>query len=947
MKNKIAIYGAREHNLKNINLEIPRNKLVVITGISGSGKSSLALDTIYAEGQRKYVESLSTYARQFLEQLGKPDVEHIEGLSPAIAIEQRSSGSNPRSTVATTTEIYDYLRLLYANVGLAHCHKCGRKISYQTIQGIIDQIMRFPEGSRAQILAPIVRGKKGEHSHLLEQLRKEGYVRVRIDGEVKDLSDEITIDKKTKHEIEAVVDRLVIKPDTKSRLADSVETALRLGQGIIYALTDTERHLFSVLNACVDCGISFEKLTPRMFSFNSPYGACPKCHGLGMIESIDPDLVIPNESLSLKDNAISPWQRRGKALAYHFNAMLEGLAEKFGFSMHTSIKKMPKAVRKAILYGTGNEKIKVRYFHGSREQVHEQSFEGVIPNLERRYRETDSMYVRKWLREFMNVVVCPKCNGSRLRPESAAVTVGEKTIVEVVALTVKEAIDFFENLRLSKKDSAIAGEIVKEILSRLRFMNNVGVEYITLDRRSGSLSSGEAQRIRLATQIGAGLVGVLYILDEPSVGLHQRDNRRLLDTLCQLRDLGNTVIIIEHDEETIRSADYIVDLGPGAGVHGGEVVAAGGLEDILKAKRSFTGKYLSGKCRIEIPKKRKKPRDEQWLRISGAREYNLKNIDVKIPLGLLCCITGVSGSGKSTLIFEILNKGLRKRLFRSRIRPGDHDTILGVEMIDKVIVINQAPIGRTPRSNPATYTGVFTPVRDLYARLPAARMRGYAPGRFSFNVRGGRCDACDGVGIKKIEMHFLPDVFVECEICDSKRYKNETLEIKYKGKNIYEVLKMTVEEALEFFRKIPRIREKLETLMSVGMGYIELGQSATTLSGGEAQRIKLATELSKSQTGRTLYLLDEPTTGLHFADIEKLLGVLKRLTNQGNSVVVIEHNMDVIKTADYVIDLGPEGGDEGGKIIAEGTPEEVARTPGSYTGWFLKKILNAKKGKKR
>ncbi len=838
-------------------------------------------------------------------------------------------------------------RLLYANVGLAHCHKCGRKISYQTIQGIIDQIMRFPEGSRAQILAPIVRGKKGEHSHLLEQLRKEGYVRVRIDGEVKDLSDEITIDKKTKHEIEAVVDRLVIKPDTKSRLADSVETALRLGQGIIYALTDTERHLFSVLNACVDCGISFEKLTPRMFSFNSPYGACPKCHGLGMIESIDPDLVIPNESLSLKDNAISPWQRRGKALAYHFNAMLEGLAEKFGFSMHTSIKKMPKAVRKAILYGTGNEKIKVRYFHGSREQVHEQSFEGVIPNLERRYRETDSMYVRKWLREFMNVVVCPKCNGSRLRPESAAVTVGEKTIVEVVALTVKEAIDFFENLRLSKKDSAIAGEIVKEILSRLRFMNNVGVEYITLDRRSGSLSSGEAQRIRLATQIGAGLVGVLYILDEPSVGLHQRDNRRLLDTLCQLRDLGNTVIIIEHDEETIRSADYIVDLGPGAGVHGGEVVAAGGLEDILKAKRSFTGKYLSGKCRIEIPKKRKKPRDEQWLRISGAREYNLKNIDVKIPLGLLCCITGVSGSGKSTLIFEILNKGLRKRLFRSRIRPGDHDTILGVEMIDKVIVINQAPIGRTPRSNPATYTGVFTPVRDLYARLPAARMRGYAPGRFSFNVRGGRCDACDGVGIKKIEMHFLPDVFVECEICDSKRYKNETLEIKYKGKNIYEVLKMTVEEALEFFRKIPRIREKLETLMSVGMGYIELGQSATTLSGGEAQRIKLATELSKSQTGRTLYLLDEPTTGLHFADIEKLLGVLKRLTNQGNSVVVIEHNMDVIKTADYVIDLGPEGGDEGGKIIAEGTPEEVARTPGSYTGWFLKKILNAKKGKKR
>jgi len=943
MKENIVIHGAREHNLKNINLTIPRNKFVVITGISGSGKSSLAYDTIYAEGQRKYVESLSAYARQFLQQLKKPDVEHIEGLSPAIAIEQRSAGANPRSTVATTTEIHDYLRLLYANVGIPHCHKCGREVTFQTLQEIIDRIMQFPEGTRAQVLAPMVRGRKGEHKDILEQLRKDGFVRVRIDGQVHDLADKIALDKKQNHDIEAVVDRLVIKQSARSRLADSVETALRLGQGIVYLVEGKQQHLFSVLNACVECGISFEKLAPRMFSFNSPHGACQHCHGLGMVETLDPDMVVPNKSRSLRENAISPWQRRGKALTYHYNNMLEALAKALGFSMTTPFRDLPEKVKDTILYGSGKQKVDVTFFQGSKQVTQKRVFEGVIPNLERRYRETESSFVRKWLREFMNVIICPSCHGSRLRPESVAVTVGGKNIVEVLAMTVKESIEFFENLKLSRKNMEIAEEIIKEIVARLRFMKNVGVDYIALDRSSSSLSGGEAQRIRLATQIGAGLVGVLYILDEPSIGLHQRDNRRLLDTLGRMRDMGNTVIVIEHDEETIRSADYIVDLGPGAGLHGGEVVAIGPLQKIISKKRSLTGKYLTGERRIEIPKQRKKEKKNQRLTIVGARQHNLKNIDVKIPLGLFTCITGVSGSGKSTLVFDILDRGLRKLLYNSRIRPGDHDSIVGFEKIDKVIVIDQTPIGRTPRSNPATYTGVFTHVRDLYARLPAARMRGYQPGRFSFNVKGGRCEACTGDGIKKIEMHFLPDVFVECEVCGGTRYNKETLEIKYKGKNIHDVLNMTVEEALEFFRNIPKIRQRLKTLSDVGMGYIELGQSATTLSGGEAQRIKLAAELSKTETGRTLYLLDEPTTGLHFADIERLLDVLKRLTKLGNTVVVIEHNLDVIKTADYIIDLGPEGGEDGGRIVAQGTPDEVCRVEESYTGKFLRKVFEKQK----
>ena len=943
MKESIVIHGAREHNLKNIDLTIPRNKLVVITGVSGSGKSSLAYNTIYAEGQRKYVESLSAYARQFLQQLKKPEVEHIEGLSPAIAIEQRNISGNPRSTVATTTEIHDYMRLLYANVGTPHCHKCGKEVSFQTIQEIVEQIMQLPEGTRAQVLAPMVRGRKGEHREILEQLRKDGFVRVRVDGEVKDLADKIKLDKKINHDIEAVVDRLVVKASARSRLADSVETALRLGQGIIFIVVGNEQLLYSVLNACVECGVSFEKLAPRMFSFNSPHGACKNCHGLGMVETIDPDLVVPNKSRSLRDNAISPWQRRGKALTYHYNNMIEGLAAAYAVPMNLPFRDLPEKIKKIILYGSGSKKIEISFFHGSKKVTRKRVFEGVVPNLERRYRETESSFVRKWLREFMNVIQCPVCNGNRLRPESVAVTVDAKSIVEVLAQTVKESIAFFENLKLGQKKLEIAKEIIKEILARLRFMNNVGVDYIALDRSSNTLSGGEAQRIRLATQIGAGLVGVLYILDEPSIGLHQRDNRRLLDTLCKMRDLGNTVIVIEHDEETIRSADYIVDLGPGAGVHGGEVVAAGPVEKIIKKKRSITGRYLTGEREIQIPKKRKKRKKDECLKIMGAREHNLKNLDIEIPLGLFTCVTGVSGSGKSTLVFAILDKGMRKLLYSSRVKPGAHDSIVGFEKIDKVIVIDQSPIGRTPRSNSATYTGVFTYVRDLFAKLPESRMRGYLPGRFSFNVKGGRCEACTGDGIKKIEMHFLPDVFVECEVCSGTRYNKETLEIKYKGKNIHDVLNMTVEESLEFFRNIPKIRQKLKTLSDVGMDYIELGQSATTLSGGEAQRIKLSAELSKRETGRTMYLLDEPTTGLHFADIEKLLGVLKRLTKLGNTVVVIEHNLDVIKTADYIIDLGPEGGDDGGKIVAHGTPDEVAATAGSFTGEFLKKILDKHK----
>ncbi len=947
MKDKIVIRGAREHNLKNIDLEIPRNKLVVITGLSGSGKSSLAFDTIYAEGQRKYVESLSAYARQFLEQLQKPDVEHIEGLSPAISIEQRTAGSNPRSTVATTTEIYDYLRLLYANVGIPHCYKCGREISSQTVQEIVDRILELPEGTKVQILAPLIRGRKGEYQQLLESLRKQGYVRVRIDGKVRDLSEEIKLSKNVKHDIAAVVDRLLIKPEIKSRLTDSVETSLKLSNGLLIAWTKDGDAMYSTLNACVECGVSCEKFLPRMFSFNSPYGACPECHGLGVIERVDPDLVIPDDRLSLRAGAMAPWRRGGRALHIYNDMVLNALADRLGFSLDTPFEELPPEVQKAILHGTARETIRLYHYHEGDVHYYEKPFEGVIPQLERRFKETDSAFMRHWIGEFMSLLVCPSCKGGRLRPESAAVTVAGKTIIEVARMSVKEAHNFLGNLQLGKKDEAVAKEIVKELVLRLRFMQNVGLDYLTLDRQSGTLSGGEAQRIRLATQIGAGLVGVLYILDEPSIGLHQRDNRRLLQTLMDLRDLGNTVIIVEHDETTIRSADYVVDLGPGAGVNGGYVVATGTPEEIIASEKSLTGKYLSGELFIEVPEKRKPVNPEQFLLVKGARENNLKNLDVWIPLGVFCCVAGVSGSGKSTLVSEILDKGLRRILYRSRERPGDHDAILGAEKIDKVVVINQSPIGRTPRSNPATYTGTFTPVRELFASLPASKVRGYAAGRFSFNVRGGRCEACEGDGIKKIEMHFLPDLYVECEVCSGKRYNRETLSIRYKGKTIYEVLDMTAEEALDFFQNIPKIKSKLQTLYDVGLGYLKLGQPATTLSGGEAQRIKLSAELSRRQTGKTLYLLDEPTTGLHFDDIRRLLSVLTRLTDQGNSVLVIEHNLDVIKTADYVLDLGPEGGDEGGRIVAQGTPEEVAQAPMSYTGQFLREILQRRAGRSR
>jgi len=939
MKDRIIIRGAREHNLKNIDLEIPRNKLVVITGLSGSGKSSLAFDTIYAEGQRKYVESLSAYARQFLEQLQKPDVEHIEGLSPAVSIEQRTAGSNPRSTVATTTEIYDYLRLLYASIGIAHCYKCGREISSQTVQEIVDRIMELPEGTKVQILAPVVRGRKGEYQELLNSLRKQGYVRVRIDGEVRDLEEEIKLSKHVKHDIAVVVDRLIIKPGIKSRLTDSLETSIKLASGSVIAWTKEGDQLYSTLNACVECGISCEKFLPRMFSFNSPYGACPECHGLGMIERVDPSFVIPDDRLSLRDGAIAPWRRGGRALHIYNDMVLNALADALGFSLDTPFGNLPPDIQKAVLYGTGKENIRLYHYFSGDVHYYEKPFEGVIPQLERRFNETGSAFMKAWIGEFMSLLVCPACKGGRLRPESAAVTVAGKSIIEVTKMSIKEAHNFLSDLGLSPKDEAIAREIIKELLLRLRFMQNVGLDYLTLDRESGTLSGGEAQRIRLATQIGAGLVGVLYILDEPSIGLHQRDNRRLLQTLMDLRDLGNTVIIVEHDETTIRCADYIVDLGPGAGIRGGYVVAAGSLGDIIGCKESLTGKYLSGEMFVEVPDRRKPVDSRQFLLVKGARENNLKDIDVWIPLGVFSCITGVSGSGKSTLVSEVLDKGLRRILYRSREKPGDHDAILGAERIDKVIVIDQSPIGRTPRSNPATYTGTFTPIRELFASLPAAKVRGYLPGRFSFNVRGGRCQACEGDGIKKIEMHFLPDVYVECEVCNGKRYNRETLAVRYKGKNIHEVLDMSVEEALDFFQNIPKIKSKLQTLYDVGLGYVKLGQPATTLSGGEAQRIKLAAELSRKQTGRTVYLLDEPTTGLHFDDTRKLLTVLKRLTSEGNTVVVIEHNLDVIKTADYIIDLGPEGGEEGGKIVAQGTPEEVAEVPDSYTGLFLRGIL--------
>jgi len=972
-QDQIVVKGARQHNLKNIDVVIPRDRLVVITGLSGSGKSSLAFDTIYAEGQRRYVESLSAYARQFLGQMDKPDVDYITGLSPAISIDQKGASHNPRSTVGTVTEIYDYLRLLYARVGRPHCPQCGRPVQQQTVEQIVDAVLALPPGTRLMILAPLVRHRKGEHSAVFEEVRKAGYVRVRVDGEIYDVSTDFKLDKYKNHSIEVVVDRLVVpEPDASddrradaARIADSVETALRLGNGLVLvAPRDGEELLFSEHFACPQCGISLPEIAPRSFSFNSPHGACPTCTGLGSRFEVDPALVVPDPDRSLAEGAIAPWFHGNSGEGYYL-ALLEGLAREYGFSLHTPWRELRPEHRELILYGSQDRRVRFRppprngHRHRGEYRV---TYEGVIPNLERRYRETDSDYIRAEIERYMASQPCPDCQGARLRPESLAVTVAGRSIVEVTRMTIATAMRFFSLLAeraplpadlggpppyrwpdertvpLSEREYAIARQILKEIQARLGFLIDVGLDYLTLDRAASTLSGGEAQRIRLATQIGSGLMGVLYILDEPSIGLHQRDNHRLIRTLKRLRDLGNTVIVVEHDEETIRQADYLIDIGPGAGEHGGEVVATGTVEDLIAEPRSITGQYLAGKLRIPVPDRRR-PGNGKWLRICGARANNLKNIDVRIPLGMFVCVTGVSGSGKSTLINEVLYRALAQALYGARDRPGAHDRIEGLEHLDKVINIDQSPIGRTPRSNPATYTGAFTPIRELFAAVPEARVRGYLPGRFSFNVKGGRCEACRGEGIIQIEMQFLPDVYVPCEVCKGRRYNREALEIHYKGKNIADVLNMTVEEALAFFEAIPAIRSKLQTLYDVGLGYIRLGQPATTLSGGEAQRVKLAAELSRRATGRTLYILDEPTTGLHFADVSRLLQVLNRLVDAGNTVVVIEHNLDVIKTADWLIDLGPEGGDAGGWVIAEGPPEQVAATPGSYTGHFLRRVL--------
>ncbi|NLA58734.1 MAG: excinuclease ABC subunit UvrA [Firmicutes bacterium] len=943
-RDHIVIQGARQHNLKNVNLTIPRDKLVVFTGLSGSGKSSLAFDTIYAEGQRRYVESLSAYARQFLGQMDKPDVDFIGGLSPAISIDQKTTSKNPRSTVGTITEIYDYLRLLYARVGHPHCHKCGRPIAPQTVQQIVDQLMALPEGQRLQVLAPVVRGRKGEYKKLFEDIRRDGFVRVRVDGELRDVAEPIELDKNKKHDIEIVVDRIIIRPGVENRLADSIETALAKAEGVVLIDTlDGQETLFSERFACVECGISIEELSPRMFSFNTPYGACPTCDGLGTRMEISPDLVLDKER-SIADGGIIPW---AKTKSKWITGMLDAICAEFGIDQEKPIGELTERQRKVLLWGLKDRKVSFPYTNqAGRTRTFSVYFPGIIPSLERRLRESSSQYVQPEIEQYMSYIPCQDCRGARLRPESLAVTVGEKNIYEVTTLAVRDALEFFDNLVLSEKEASIAREILKEIKARLSFLVNVGLDYLTLDRAAATLSGGEAQRIRLATQIGSSLVGVLYILDEPSIGLHQRDNERLLETLKNLRDLGNTVIVVEHDEETIRAADYIVDIGPGAGAHGGEIVAAGTLEDIMNCPISITGQYLSGKKYIPVPRERRQC-NGKYVEVLGAREHNLKNLDVKFPLGVFIGVTGVSGSGKSTLVNEILYKGLAARLHRASARPGAHDEILGVENLDKVIKIDQSPIGRTPRSNPATYTGTFDAIRELFAQTPEARARGYKPGRFSFNVKGGRCEACGGDGIIEIEMHFLPDVYVPCEVCRGKRYNRETLEIKYKGKNIADVLAMRVDEALEFFKNIPKIRRKLQTLQDVGLGYMELGQPAPQLSGGEAQRVKLATELSRRSNGRTLYILDEPTTGLHTDDVKKLLAVLHRLVEAGDTVVVIEHNLDVIKTADYIIDLGPEGGDQGGQIVACGTPEEVAANPASHTGRFLRKVLQEHLGAPR
>lgn len=940
MEDKIIIKGAKEHNLKNVDLELPRNKFIVFTGLSGSGKSSLAFDTIYAEGQRRYVESLSAYARQFLGQMEKPNVEYIEGLSPAISIDQKTTSKNPRSTVGTVTEIYDYLRLLFARVGEVHCSVCGAKISQMTIQEIVDKMMEFPERTKLQILSPVVRGQKGTHKKLIENIKKEGFVRIRVNGENYEVTDEIDLSKNKKHNIEVVVDRIVIKDGIESRLTDSIETAVKLSDGLVIAqIIDGEEILYSTKFACPEHGVGIEELSPRMFSFNAPFGACETCNGLGESKEVDPDLVIPNKDLSIKQGAIAAWGSVGVNDDTYYSKMVQSLANHFGVSIETPVKDLPEEFVHELLYGTNNVMVQFIYeskYGGRRE--YQAYFEGVIPNLERRYRETNSEYSRDKIEEYMAETPCPKCKGARLKKEVLSVLVDGKNIMEVTDFSVNELVEYIENINLSEKQKFIAHEILKEIRGRAIFLRDVGLDYLNLSRKAGTLSGGEAQRIRLATQIGSALVGVLYVLDEPSIGLHQRDNDRLIKTLRHLTDIGNTLIVVEHDEDTMRECDYIVDIGPGAGVHGGQIVAQGTLEEILDNPNSITGQYLSGKKEIQIPEITREG-NGNFIEIVKANENNLKNINVKFHLGKFTCITGVSGSGKSTLINDILYKGIASKINKLRDRPGKHKEIKGIENIDKIINIDQSPIGRTPRSNPATYTGVFDMIRDLFASTNEAKARGYQKGRFSFNIKGGRCEACKGDGIIKIEMHFLPDVYVPCEVCKGERYNRETLQVKYKDKTIADVLDMNVEEALKFFENIPNIKRKLETLMDVGLSYIKLGQPSTQLSGGEAQRIKLATELSKRPTGKTLYILDEPTTGLHMADVDKLIQVLQKLADTGNSIVVIEHNLDVIKTCDYIIDLGPEGGDKGGKIVATGTPEEVSKVEGSYTGKFLKKYF--------
>ena len=938
----IKIRGANEHNLKCIDVDIPRDEFVVLTGLSGSGKSSLAFDTIYAEGQRRYMESLSSYARQFLGQMEKPDVESIDGLPPAISIDQKSTNRNPRSTVGTVTEIYDYFRLLYARIGIPHCPKCGRAIEKQTIDQMVDAVMKLPERTRIQILAPVVRGRKGEHQKLFEKAKKSGYVRVIVDGNMYELSEEIPMDKNIKHNIDIVVDRLVVKPGIEKRLTDSLENVFELTEGnAIVDVVDGEPMNFSQNFACPDCGISVDEVEPRSFSFNNPFGACPVCYGLGYKMEFDENLMIPDKTLSISEGAIKVmgWQSCNDPSSYTY-ATLKALSEGYGFSLDTPYKDLPKEIRHMLIHGGDGRILKVHYKGQRGEGVYDLNWEGLIKNVERRYRETGSDTMKQEYEQFMRITPCAACHGQRLKQSSLAVTVADKNIYEMTDMSVKDLVKYLAEMQLTEQQQFIGNQILKEIRARVGFLQEVGLDYLTLTRATGTLSGGEAQRIRLATQIGSGLVGVAYILDEPSIGLHQRDNDKLLHALMNLKNLGNTLIVVEHDEDTMRAADYIVDIGPAAGVHGGEVVATGTAADIMKCKKSITGAYLSGRMKIPVPSKRRRPTG--FLTIKGARENNLKNIDVQVPLGIMTCITGVSGSGKSSLTNEILYKHLARTLNRARCIPGDHDDILGVEQLDKIIDIDQSPIGRTPRSNPATYTGVFDMIRDLFAATPDAKARGYKKGRFSFNVKGGRCEACSGDGIIKIEMHFLPDVYVPCEVCGGRRYNRETLEVRYKGKTIYDVLDMTVEEALEFFKNVPTIHRKIQTLYDVGLSYVKLGQPSTELSGGEAQRIKLATELSKRGTGKTIYVLDEPTTGLHFADVHKLVEILRKLSDGGNTVVVIEHNLDVIKTADYIIDMGPEGGDGGGTVIAQGTPEEICKVPESYTGQFLKPYLESK-----